>query len=72
MVLVRRDVIFNESDSQYYSCNTDGGTTVCHEEVTIPVDEPIELSNELTTSGTSSSRTPTPVLKETTNSTNQI
>ena len=46
-VLVRRDVIFNESDFQYDSSNTDGGTTVCHEQVTIPEDEPIELPNEL-------------------------
>ena len=40
-------MIFNESDFQYDSGNTDGGTTVCHEQVTIPEDEPIELPNEL-------------------------
>ena len=46
-VLVRRDVIFNESDFKYDSSNTDGGTTDCHEQVMIPEDKPIELPNEL-------------------------
>ena len=40
-------MIFNESDFQYDSSNTDEGATVCHEQVTIPEDEPIELPNEL-------------------------
>ena len=46
-VLVRRDVIFNESDFKYDSSNTDGGTTDRHEQVTIPEDEPIKHPNDL-------------------------
>ena len=50
-VLVRRDVIFNESDFQYDSSKTkvtDEGTTTSNEQVMVPEDEePIELPNEL-------------------------
>ena len=50
-VLVRRDVIFNESDFQYDSSKTkitDEGTTTSHEQVMVPEDEePTELPNEL-------------------------
>ena len=50
-VLVRRDVICNESDFQYDSSKTkvtDEGTTTNHEQVMVPEDEePIELPNEL-------------------------
>ena len=50
-VLVRRDVICNESDFQYDSSKTkvtDEGTTTSHEQVMVPEDEePIELPIEL-------------------------
>ena len=49
-VLVRRDVICNESDFQYNSSKTkvtDEGTTTSHEQVMVPEDEePIELPIE--------------------------
>ena len=49
-VLVRRDVIFNESDFHYDSGKTkvtDGRTTTGHEQVMVPEDqESIELPNE--------------------------
>ena len=50
-VLVRRDVIFNESDFQYDSSKTkvtDEGTTTSYEQIMVLEDEePIELPNEL-------------------------